>query len=450
MMTTKTILSYLPVVLCMISCSEYLDLKPDRKLVVPATLADAQALLNNTGFLNRSEEAMPEMSADNYYLTNDVFNSLDEESQLIYTWDKEASPGGAGWSGYYRIVLYANQVLETIKDIEGPQSQLAILKGKALFFRANAYYQLAQLFCMPFDKSEASRYLGLPLRLSPGSSERSERATLQQTYDQIVLDFAEAAELLPDAVYEVTTQPNRAAAYAGLARTYLLMGEFEKALAMAESSLGVYDILIDFNELDVGAANPIVLFNKEVVYLSNYGGATLLRNNFCNVDTNLFDSYDHRDLRKKALFAMRDDGTIRFKGNYNGDDSQGIFNGLTTAEVLLIKAECLVRTGNLERGESALNDLLINRYETGQYQPASFSTVEDGLLKIVQERRKELLFRGARWVDLRRLNIDDRYQQAIYRNIAGKIYTLPANDRRYVFRIPDEVIVPSGMQQNDR
>ncbi|MFC3198260.1 RagB/SusD family nutrient uptake outer membrane protein [Parapedobacter deserti] len=427
-----------------------MDLKPDKKLVIPATLTDVQALLNNAGFLNTSEEAMPEMSADNYYLTDDAFNALGESSRLIYVWDKNASSGGSAWSSYYRTILYANEALATLDGTEGPEAEKAILRGKALFFRANAFYHLAQIFCKPYGKNDAADNMGLPLRLAPGISDRSERATLSQTYDRIIKDFSDAIELLPDAVSEVTTQPNIAAVYAGLARTYLLMGEYENALAMANASLTIYDTLIDYNELDTETANPVELFNKEVIYYSNYGGATLLRNNTCNVDSNLFNSYEEDDLRKSALFDIRDDGTVRFKGNYAGNDSQGIFNGMTTAEVMLIKAECLVRLGDLPKAQQALNGLLINRYEIGKFHPVNFEGFEEGLRKIIDERRKELLFRGSRWIDLRRLNREGSLQLTIYRNIGSNVYSLPPNDNRYVFRIPDEVIASSGMEQNQR
>lgn len=449
-MKTKSILRYFSILVCLVSCSEYLDLKPDRKLVIPATLTDVQALLNNTGFFNRSDGSMPEMSADNYYLTDEAFNAFDESSRLIYVWDKDASPGGSAWSTYYQMILYANQVLETVADIDAPEAQKAILNGKALFFRANAYYQLAQHFCVPFDKSDASQSLGLPLRLTPGISDRSERATLEQTYNQIIMDFSAAAERLPDVISEVTTQPNKAAAYAGLARTYLLMGEYGHALAMVDASLAVYGTLIDYNELDTEAANPIELFNREVIYYSNYNSAVLLINSVYNVDTMLYESYDASDLRKRAFFDIRSDGTIRFKGNYAGDDSQGIFNGMTTAELMLIKAECLVRLDNLAEAERTLNMLLANRYEAEKFISISFADTNEGLRRVINERRKELLFRGSRWIDLRRLNYEGSMQLTIYRNIGGITYSLPPNDNRYVFRIPDEVIAASGMPQNNR
>lgn len=204
-----------------------------------------------------TEESLGEMSADNYYLKDVDFNALHESIQMTYVWHKDASSGGAGWSSYYRIILYANQVLASLEEIEGDENEKAFLKGKALFFRGNAFYQLAQLFAEAYDRNTVNEKLGLPLRLLPGISEGSKRVSLQQTYNQVVYDFTNSAELLPGLLFEVPTQPNKAAAFQGLARTYLLMGEYEKALSSALSSLEVYSSLVDYNDIDLSDSNPI-------------------------------------------------------------------------------------------------------------------------------------------------------------------------------------------------
>ena len=67
------------------------------------------------------------------------------------------------------------------------------------------------------------------------------------------------------------------------------------------------------------------------------------------------------------------------------------------------------------------------------------------------ERRKELLYRGLRWTDLRRLNKETGRQTLLQRTIAGQSYSLPASDPRYTLLIPDNVIsFNPGMHQNPR
>ena len=72
------------------------------------------------------------------------------------------------------------------------------------------------------------------------------------------------------------------------------------------------------------------------------------------------------------------------------------------------------------------------------------------LAKVLTERRKELLMRGLRWTDLRRLNRDSRFAVTLSRTVQGQEYLLPPGDPRYTLLIPNEVIVNSGIAQNSR
>ena len=67
------------------SCKKFLDEKPDTKLSVPTTLADARALLEYNPVMSSNATA-DEVSADNYYLTQQHYNSMEEEGhKRMYT-----------------------------------------------------------------------------------------------------------------------------------------------------------------------------------------------------------------------------------------------------------------------------------------------------------------------------------------------------------------------------
>ncbi|HEY0177744.1 MAG TPA: RagB/SusD family nutrient uptake outer membrane protein, partial [Pedobacter sp.] len=68
---------------------------------------------------------------------------------------------------------------------------------------------------------------------------------------------------------------------------------------------------------------------------------------------------------------------------------------------------------------------------------------------VLQERRKELIMRGIRWMDIKRLNKEGA-NITLTRKLNGNVYTLPANDLRFALPIPDDVIAFSGMKQNLR
>jgi hypothetical protein len=69
---------------------------------------------------------------------------------------------------------------------------------------------------------------------------------------------------------------------------------------------------------------------------------------------------------------------------------------------------------------------------------------------VLTERRKELVGRGLRWFDLRRLNLDPRFQKSLSRTIAGQTYELAPQSKKYTFPIPDQEVKTYGWVQNVR
>ena len=135
------------------------------------------------------------------------------------------------------------------------------------------------------------------------------------------------------------------------------------------------------------------------------------------------------------------------KGTYTG--SAFPFTGIATDEVYLMRAECNVRLGNLSTATRDLNHLLLNRFKAGTYKPVQYNNAQDLLVLILKERRKELLWRGLRFLDLRRLNLEG-YGITPSRTVGGNTYVLLPNSPLYVLPIPDDEIAASGIQQNKR
>ena len=141
------------------------------------------------------------------------------------------------------------------------------------------------------------------------------------------------------------------------------------------------------------------------------------------VDSNLYLAYKNHDYRRTIFFQpnANDVDNYGFKGSYDNSDAQP-FVGLTTSEVYLIRAESAVRTGKVNQALSDINMLLKNRIDADYFSPIA-ETDPDKLLRIVlEERRKELIFRGQRWSDLKRLNQDERFKKTLVRVIDGKEY----------------------------
>jgi hypothetical protein len=108
----------------------------------------------------------------------------------------------------------------------------------------------------------------------------------------------------------------------------------------------------------------------------------------------------------------------------------------------------MARANQITQAMADLNTLLIKRFKRGSFTPLVAATPNEALSIIITERHKELLLRGLRWSDLRRLNPDPQFATTLTRTIDNQIYRLKPNDDRYVFPLPDYVIRDYKLQQN--
>lgn len=440
------------------SCKKYLDRKPAKEQVIPSTLNDMQTLLDNEfAVMNVNNAAsFSEFAADNYYVTTKDWQSWLRLPYMTgnYIWDGNADPYSDYWNlPYQNPIYYSNIVLDQLPLVttnSGEEAKYNALKGSALFYRAFSFQQLAQLFCKPYSTENAND-LGIVLKVTSNVSEHITRATVQQTYDRIIADMKEAADLLPLTTL-FRTRPSKVAAYAALARTYLSMRDYINAGSYANLALQQYNTLMDYNTLAPIGTVAMTIFNPEVIFHDNSPDAILLTNDYHKIDSMLYQSYDANDLRKTIFFQANTGpaiGTFYFKGSYNGISKSRVFDGLTTDELYLIRAECYARTNNKDAALADLNSLMVKRWRAGLFTTITAIDAADALNKILTERRKELVFRGLRWSDIRRFNVEGA-NITLKRIIAGTTYTLPPNDLRSVMLIPLNEIKYSGVEQNPR
>lgn len=423
--------------------SDWFDVKSDIKSTVPSTLQDFEYLLDEFVLMSQGSPALAEVGSDGHSGKDASITAPVEIN--AYTWtNNRPNLIVTDWNMTYRRIFKCNLVLDGLKKIVPSNSndleQYNRIKGNALFHRSKNYYDLAQIWGQPYKALSAGSDLGIPLKDGIDITEPSKRASVKETYERITTDLTMAAALLPN-LAQTSTRGSKTAAFALLARTYLVMGEYEKAKEFADISLSLYNKLIDFNTVSPTAAN-LGLFNAETIFYmqnsSEYFSTWLSGSSF--VDPNIYALYEKDDLRKTRFFTVHaTNGTIFFKGTYS--DNQVRFDGLATDEQYLIKAECYARTGNTLVAIKALNDLRRTRWDKNVIYPELTATnSEDALKLILLERKKELLFRNLRWSDLRRLNLDPRFKITLTRTLSGVTYTLEPDSYRYTLPIPDDVM----------
>lgn len=438
--------------------SDFLSSKPNSNIIIPSTLPELRALLDNTNIFTITP-ALGELAADNYYMIFSSWQSINiNYVHNNYTWEKDLF-GGTGniadWKVPYQQVLYSNIVLEQLSRIEitpSNSTEWHDIKGQALFLRAYAFYNLVQHFSAPYDNVTAATDLGIPIRLTADVNTIAQRATIKETYDQILADLEASKDLVfPNLPATLRNRSSKPAVFALLSRIHLSMRNYEKSGKYADSCLALYRTLINYNNSSISltATTPFTRTNDETLYSSSCVSFT--QNSAVSttsfIDTLLYQSYSSNDLRKLIYFRTISGTNMGIKGGYHGTVIP--FSGLAVDEVYLNRAECFARAGNTTAAMNDLDTLLIKRWKTGTFTPLSASSAADALNKVLTERRKELVWRGLRWIDLRRLNKDGA-NITLLRLLNGQTYTLPPNSPLYVFPIPDDEIALSGITQNPR
>jgi tetratricopeptide (TPR) repeat protein len=439
------------------SCQKaFLAKKPDKSLLVPSTLADFQALLDNQIVFNISP-GLPVISADDFQATDvavSAYANVTEKNSYIWAADLYAGQSCFDWNFPYQQVFYANIVLDGLGAVPADAASQGVnyntIRGSALFYRAFAFYNLVQLFARGYDGATAASDPGIPLRLSADVNLKAGRATVQQTYDQVLIDLSEAEGLLPVlAAYQ--SRPTKEAAEGLLARVYLSMGKYNLAQQYASAALKLNHTLTDYNTLDTVTSNPFPYApannNPETLFFTKLIPYASTTSTSATVSEELYDSYAHNDLRRAVFFSGSTPNY--FKGRYTGTRLQ-LFGGLAVDELYLIRAECLARSGDVAGALADLNTLLVTRWRTGTFVPLTAANADEALVLALRERRKELAFRGLRWGDLKRLNNDPRFAVTLSRKFNGTTYTLLPGDKRYVLPIPVQEIQAGGIAQNER
>jgi tetratricopeptide (TPR) repeat protein len=434
------------------SCTQFLEIKPDKKMTTPESLEDIQAILDNVNYLNTSYAPLSEESSDTYYLLPSVWSALPTIEQRNEYLINHMPVSTLHWAIPYRAVFTANTAIDALDNIKTDNYQLKEqLYGIALFHRSRYFLNLVDVFAKTYSKEHLNEP-GIVLKLNADINEESVRSTIKETYDRIILDLKQAANLLSIDKPPYPTRPNKLTAYAVLAQTYLVMQDYENALQYADSCLsGLERISIeDYNLLPNVSGNPFKRHGEEVLFYSRFTSVTLLTTSRANIDTVLLALYDDDDLRKTHFFSKNANGTYFFKGDFSLNTGATYFNGITIPEILLIRAECYARRGNLENARKDLELLLEKRYKPGRVPNLNILTSsKDFVDYIITERRKELVFRGVRWSDLRRLSTDPQFAKGVERLIDGKKYGLSSSEiYKYAHKLPEDIIENSMLKQN--
>lgn len=442
--------------ICCTACEKFLEEKSDVALSVPDNLDDLDALMNfYTQFVDDPQTG--EISSADFYLSDvNLASLLSSDARNAYLWTDDVflEDNANDWNTIYSSIYYSNLVLEKLAKLEKEgtvtdRSRFNRIKGEALFNRGRKYLGGVWIWGKVYNESSAAIDLGMPLRLTSNFNEKIERANIRDTYQQIIHDLKTSTLLLPD-VADHLVKPSRAAALAMLSRTYLSMGKYQEAVIYADSALQLKHDLLDFNTLDRSKKLPIDPYNAEVLLSTALRSSQILGQSRLRVTEELVNLFADNDLRKPMFFTLNADQSYSFRAYFGNTGGTSPFSGPAVNEMYLNRAEGNCRIGNLDLAIADMNRLLAARFKPADFTPWPITLSKEELLqKILLERRKELLYRGIRWIDIKRLNSTGADIDLV-RNVNGKKYELKANELRWILQLPRTVIELGGYTPNPR
>ncbi|MFL5747895.1 MAG: RagB/SusD family nutrient uptake outer membrane protein, partial [Niastella sp.] len=170
-MRNYKILLFVFVSVSIVSCKkDWIKIKPNKSVDVPTSVADFQALLDNSTIMNDIRPYLGEVSADNYYVTYNYWQTLPSlVDKNAYVWAGDVYDGyptdGPNWNNSYRQVFYSNLVLDDIDKVgseEKNTQEWNNVKGSALYYRGEAFFNVSQIYTRPYSLTFPD-YAGIPL-----------------------------------------------------------------------------------------------------------------------------------------------------------------------------------------------------------------------------------------------------------------------------------------------
>lgn len=452
------------------SCNDYIDVMP-KGTRIPTTLADYEAFLRNEYSCNY----LPALQAT--YLVNDKFvganncRNVDDLRTANYMW-KESSDRAAlnsstedVFDNGYGILGIVNTIIEAAPTAtEATQAEKDEVLAYCYAIRAFVLHQIVNFYADAYDPAKAESTPGIPLIYSGNLNSPWHQGTVKEVYDQILADFNKALELGVPEKSMTVIHPSRAAVEAGLARVYLHMRDYDKALSHAEEALKRNSKLFDwvdyYNNYESQIKNP-----DNYTLITSPMDATSCENLwFCNGNGN--PNYPCNDLdisqERRQLFEDGDaKALVRWKKYTSSTDTYfkgmltGYYNlaGITVPEVLCIKAECQARKNQVSEAMKTLDTLRKSRILPDSYQPSSAANTADAIDRIRQWKGNELINSIFPFMDMKRLNAEGTYTVTLSKTFDNKQYTLSPTSHLWTMVFPANAIKRPGngvLKQNSK
>lgn len=366
----------------------------------------------------------------------------------------------AGWlQTYYSMITTANLILEKIDaGTFTDETQRDYIKGECYFFRGFAYWYLGHLFGgMPlYDKS-----------YSVEETKTIARSTQDETFDFAQKDFLSAMEKLPASW--TGSNRGRATKYVAeglLARMDLFRHKYAEAKPYLEDIINSNQFSMASSYVD--CVNEAGEYGSERMFEAQFIGGQLgegqqystgnLPGNYAGtlqpfagfssyptVSDSMVASYEPGDLRKDISVTTISNGynvIVKYHHYASKPVAQNDWGInlpiIRYTDVKMMYAEVLNELNGVnDTSISILNEV---RKRAGLNALTSFSSKDDFLKAIIQERKVEFAFEGLRWEDMIRWGIAKSVMNQFLSDVKQDGGTYSMKDTQVLFPIPQSLI----------
>ena len=474
----KTFICLVSVVVMFFSagCDDFLDVAPSSSVSIPTFIEDYENMLYPF-YLKYNANPILAVMGDEVYWSKSFYHSWsgNEQFRRAYLWSDEIydqTMSNTHWNQQYGMIYTFNKIVDEVRNVPNEaMGNLLVIEAEARAYRALTYFNLVSVYAKPYALANESDP-GIPvIQKNDVTETKRERTPVREVYNFIIRDLDSAIKYLPP-------HPTKASRYqaAGLnviglkAKVLYHMNEYGRALTELENFFellatttsrfnysyalfnyqnatptpydpsglpSVYDPVADVEDVMINE----YMFDPTKGSLYTGSIAVLASNHLMSLFPADGDRRKELMLSKTGTDADEPDRVIK-EGHYSN-------TGISMPDIYLMIAECYARSNRTTEALKYLNELRENRLTPATYTELSSSDSQVILRWVLEERIKEFVATGHRWLDMRRLWNDPVGSALIEktRTFDGKTYTLTEN--RLTVRIPEYVMeFNPGWEQN--
>ncbi|WP_430813402.1 RagB/SusD family nutrient uptake outer membrane protein [Carboxylicivirga sp. RSCT41] len=462
--------------LAMTACEDFFDKQPHdstSKENILTSEKDAQTLLYGmySGFMSSASYGKY-LSVTLDIMTDASLASAGFTNQMgdLYAW--KINPGtsevGSVWANHYASIYNTNYIINNIASIEGDAENLDRILGEALAGRALLHYNLVRLFGKAYNNETASSDPGVPY-ITVNEIDSPVRNSVAEVYKNIVSDLEDAEVLLGDNRFYDNVIFTKDFVRGLLARVFLEMKNYDGAIAystlLIDSESYALSEGISFINMWLNDTGTEIIW--KVGYTPTDFGAAPGYNFYNRNNANTLPMPDYIpaewwvnsfnpsiDVRYPAYLNYTQTGFgwaghLIYKYPTNpAYTSQGMNmpKPMRLAEMYLIRAESYAFKDDDNAAQDDISALLEKRIINHSRVTLTGDELKDFIL---DERKRELMFEGFYWYDLKRHNKGfERVPQANTSTANDLLIT--ADDYRWQWPIPtSELNGNENIRQNE-